>query len=105
LFGSAVAAGDFDHDGFADLPAGAPGEDAGSVGEAGAVSVLYGSAGGLSTAGGQILTQDSPRVGSFAEPRDSFGLALAAADPVPASTTATTAVAPPTPGSTALRRR
>src|SRR5512132_2219539 len=45
-FGSALAAGDFNGDGFADLAAGASGEDVGSVHDAGAVSVLYGSAGG-----------------------------------------------------------
>src|ERR671912_1857643 len=40
------AAGDFNGDGFADLAVGAPGEDVGAAGDAGAVNVLYGSAGG-----------------------------------------------------------
>jgi FG-GAP repeat len=56
-FGSALAAGDFDGDGFGDLAAGAPFEDVGTLDAAGAVSVLYGSAGGLTTSGGQLFTQ------------------------------------------------
>jgi FG-GAP repeat len=75
-FGSALAAGDFNGDGFADLAAGASGEDVGGAGDAGAVSVLYGSSGGLTTSGGQLFTQ----VGSAAEDFDSFGWALAAGD-------------------------
>ena len=75
-YGSALAAGDFNGDGFADLAAGASGEDVGSVADAGAVSVQYGSAGGLTTSGGRLFTQ----VGSAAEEQDWFGWALAAGD-------------------------
>jgi hypothetical protein len=75
-FGSALAAGDFNNDGFADLAAGASGEDVGGAGDAGAVSVLYGSSGGLTTSGGQLFTQ----VGGAAEDFDNFGWALAAGD-------------------------
>jgi hypothetical protein len=75
-FGSALAAGDFNGDGFADLAAGASGENVGSVRDAGAVSVLYGSAGGLTRSGGRLFTQ----VGSRAEEQDFFGWALAAGD-------------------------
>jgi hypothetical protein len=75
-FGSALAAGDFNGDGFADLAAGASGEDVGSVDDAGAVSVLYGSAGGLTTTGGRLFTQ----LGSAPETQDWFGWALAAGD-------------------------
>jgi FG-GAP repeat len=75
-FGSALAAGDFNHDGFADLAAGARFEAVGSLPEAGAVSVLYGSAGGLTTAGGRLFTQ----VGGAVEGGDWFGSALAAGD-------------------------
>jgi hypothetical protein len=104
-FGYTLTTGDFNNDGGADLAAGAPNEDVFSVVDAGAVSVLNGAGAGLTTVGGQILTQDSPAVGSFAEPGDFFGGALAAADPATASTTAAAAVGPATPGSTVLRRR
>jgi hypothetical protein len=75
-FGSALAAGDLNHDGFADLAAGAPGEAVGAVRAAGAVSVLYGSAGGLTSSGGRLFTQ----VGGAVELEDFFGRALAAGD-------------------------
>jgi hypothetical protein len=75
-FGSAVAAGDFDNDGFADLAVGAPFEDVGTAELAGAVSVLYSSGGALSTAGGRLFTQ----VAGSVEARDLFGLALGSGD-------------------------
>ena len=75
-FGSSLAAGDFNGDGFDDLAVGVPGEDV----EAGAVNVLYGGAGGLSSAGDQWWNQDSAGVPGTAEPGDGFGQALAAGD-------------------------
>jgi FG-GAP repeat len=72
-FGAALAAGDFNHDGFTDLAAGAPFEDVGSASNAGAVSVLYGSGGGLTTTGGQLFTQNSAGVPGTAERGDRFG--------------------------------
>ena len=68
-----MAAEDFNGDGFADLAAGASGENVGSVEDAGAVSVLYGGAGGLTTAGGRLFTQNSPGVPGTAETFDQFG--------------------------------
>jgi hypothetical protein len=53
-----------------------------------AVSVLYGSGGGLTRVGGQLFTQDTPGVGSSAEALDNFGLALAAGALGPGSSTA-----------------
>jgi hypothetical protein len=53
-FGAALAAGDFNHDGFADLAAGAPFEAVGSAGAAGAFSMVQGSAAGLTTSGGAV---------------------------------------------------
>jgi FG-GAP repeat len=79
-FGSALAAGDFDHDGYADLAVGVPNEGVGDIPIAGAVNVLYGSAGGLTAVGSQYFTQNSPGVGSSAEDHDFFGSALAAGD-------------------------
>ena len=88
LAGSHVAAAqavgslqaDFDNDGFVDLAVGAPFEDIGSVGGAGAVNVLYGAAGALTGAGSQLFSQDSPGVVGTAERGDQFGSALAAGD-------------------------
>jgi hypothetical protein len=58
-------------------------EDVGTAADAGAVSMLYGSAGGLTTIGGQLFTKDSPGiVGSPAE-QDRFGNALATGDTGP----------------------
>jgi FG-GAP repeat len=97
LFGAALASGDFDNDGFADLGAGAPGESVGSVIGAGAVSALYGSAGGLTTSGGQLFTQNSAGVPGTAEEFDFFGDALAVGDTGPAAT-ATSPSGNPTSG-------
>jgi hypothetical protein len=74
-FGGGLATGDFNHDGFADLAASA-GEDVGSVPDAGAVSMLLGSSGGLTTVGGRLFTQ----VGGAAEAIDRYGASLTAAD-------------------------
>ena len=79
-FGRSLATGDFDHDGYADLAVAAPAEDVGGVFDAGAVNVLYGSAGGLTGAGSQYFTQDTPGVGSSAEQSDLFGAELTAGD-------------------------
>jgi FG-GAP repeat len=72
LFGDAVAAGRFNNDAFDDLAVGAPGETVGGDPFAGAVTVFFGSAGGLDPAG-QALFQGNP------EPGDQFGGALVAA--------------------------
>ena len=80
LFGNALAAGDFDNDGFIDLAIGVPGEDIGTLADAGAVTVLYGAASGLSAAGGQFFSQDTPGVFGGAEPEDGFGSALGVGD-------------------------
>ena len=75
-FGASLAAGDFNGDGFFDLAAGAPGEDLGGTVDAGAVIVLFGSPGGITTAGHQTLVQGSGISGA-AETGDEFGHALA----------------------------
>jgi hypothetical protein len=78
-FGHGLATGDFDGDGFVDLAVGAPFEDVGSVGSAGGVNILFGSANGL-TSRDQFFTQDSPNVLDQAEAGDLFGASLAAGD-------------------------
>jgi FG-GAP repeat len=69
-FGAALVAGFFNAD-QGDLAVGAPGEDVGSTGGAGAVSVFSGTPGGLPTSS-RVLLQANPEVG------DQFGSALAA---------------------------
>jgi hypothetical protein len=79
-FGMALAVGDFNNDGYADLAVGVPYEDIHSLGGGGAVNVLYGSADGLTGSGSQLFSQDSPGVPNFAEPDDTFGNAVATGD-------------------------
>lgn len=80
LFGYGLAAGDFNHDGRADLAIGVPLETVGSKGLAGAVNVIYGSPSGLTSANDQFWTQDSSGINDAAETNDNFGSALAAGD-------------------------
>jgi hypothetical protein len=80
-FGGALAAGDFDGDGSEDLAIGIFKETVSGIDDAGAVNVLYGSAvAGLSSAGSQLWTQNSPGVEDTSEDTDLFGFALVAAD-------------------------
>ncbi len=78
-FGAASASGDFNRDGYADLAIGVPGEASGALAAAGAVNVLYGSAGGLTTVGDQLWTQTGALPGT-AEAGDAFGSSLAVGD-------------------------
>jgi hypothetical protein len=73
-FGAALAAADLNDDGIFDLAIGAPGEDVGAVGNAGAVTILFGSAAGLT--GGPTVFQGGG-AGGTAEAGDAFGAALA----------------------------
>jgi hypothetical protein len=74
-FGSSVATGDVNGDGFDDLAIGVPGEDVGnpSKANAGAVQVLFGSPTGLVATGNEFITDDP-------ESGDRFGTAVALAD-------------------------
>ncbi len=81
-FGFALAAGDFNADGYDDLAIGVPLEtqDAGNLDSAGAVAVLYGSrSDGLRVDGAQRWTQSGTGQG-FSESGDKFGRALTAGD-------------------------
>ncbi len=80
-----MARGDFNGDGIADLAVGVPHEDispsAGIViRDAGAVSVIYGSANGLTADNNQLWHQNSAGVEGEAEPYDFFGSTLAAGE-------------------------
>jgi FG-GAP repeat len=81
LFGRSLAAADFDNDGYSDLAIGAPHEDIEGFGaEQGAVTVLYGSAAGLTVDRVQYWTQDSPGIKDRVEPGDLLGRSLYGAD-------------------------
>ena len=60
-FGDALAAGDFDADGFADLAVGVFGENQAALFDVGAVNILPGSAAGLTAAGDQRWYPGQPR--------------------------------------------
>ncbi len=79
-FGSALACGDFDGDGFGDLAIGVPGETIAGAGSAGLVHVLYGRADGLATARSQIWHQGTGGLAGRPRAGDRFGAALAAGD-------------------------
>lgn len=80
FFGGALTAGDYDGDGYDDLAVGVWMENVGAIGNAGAVHLIYGSSGGLTTAGNRFLHQNSPNVPDLAEADDRFGRALASGD-------------------------
>ncbi len=72
-FGAALAAGDFDGDGYDDLAVGVPGKAVG-----GAVHLFYGSSVGLSASRDDQMDQSD--IAGEAESNDDFGAALAAGD-------------------------
>jgi hypothetical protein len=78
--GAAVAAGDFDGDGHADLAVGAPRDSVGGAQAAGAVNVLYGADGGLRRGLDQLWSQDTAGVKGIAAPFHRLGSALATGD-------------------------
>jgi hypothetical protein len=79
-FGAALAAGDFDDDGFDDLVVGSPGDAVRGIGNAGAVTVLYGATNGLTSVGSERFTQATEKIGDKPNRGDRFGAALAAGD-------------------------
>jgi len=77
-FGSSLAAANFGQSSHADLAIGVPLEDVGVAEDAGAVNVLFGSAGGLTNFNDQLWHQDRDGIKDVAEEADSFGISLAA---------------------------
>ena len=78
--GSAVAAGDFDCDGFDDLAIGMPLEDLVQGDDAGRILVLQGGPGGITADGDLTWGQNSPVIADDAETNDRFGSVLASGD-------------------------
>jgi hypothetical protein len=79
-FGQALAAADFNADGFADFVVGIPGEEAGGEAGAGAIQILYGTSAGLQAVDpdDDHRSQASKGVEGNAEVGDAFGSSLAA---------------------------
>ncbi|MCX4783661.1 FG-GAP and VCBS repeat-containing protein [Streptomyces sp. NBC_01264] len=82
-FGSDVAVGDTDGDGYADIAIGVDGEtgtDTTATKQAGTVTILRGSAGGVTTVGALNFTQDSAGVPDRSQRWDHFGEAVSLID-------------------------
>ncbi|MET8324819.1 FG-GAP and VCBS repeat-containing protein [Streptomyces sp. NPDC005181] len=79
-FGAAIAAGDVNGDGYADLAIGAPGEDLAGKRQAGMVTVLLGRAGGLSGTGAKAYDQNTSGIAGAVENDDYFGRNLKLTD-------------------------
>ncbi|WP_406172898.1 FG-GAP-like repeat-containing protein [Streptomyces sp. NBC_00996] len=78
--GASLAAGDTDGDGYADVLAGAPGEDVGTAADAGAALLLHGGPDGLTATGAEVYDTDLAGVPGAAETDDRLGSAVALAD-------------------------
>ncbi len=80
LFGSALAVGDFNADGFRDLAVGAPGQSVGGNASAGAVNVLYGTRSGLNSVDNQFWTAAASSILGNSNAGAQFGFSLATGD-------------------------
>jgi hypothetical protein len=72
--------GDFNHDGYRDVVASAPGASVGGDAGAGEVVVLWGGPSGLNSAHRTPISQDSPGVPGAGEEHDAFGAMTTAGD-------------------------
>jgi glycerophosphoryl diester phosphodiesterase len=79
-FGAALAAADFDRDGFGDLAIGAPGAKVEDATGAGEVVLLYGAAAGRDPRRTASIHQNTPLIPDTTESRDAFGSSLAVGD-------------------------
>ncbi|MFJ9029049.1 FG-GAP-like repeat-containing protein [Streptomyces sp. NPDC102274] len=79
-FGWSLAAGDTNRDGYADVAIGAPGEAIGGRMATGTVTVLRGSAKGLTGTGSKSFTQNTAGVPGTAEAQDQFGSSVELTD-------------------------
>lgn len=79
-FGYALAAADFDADGYDDLAIGSHGEDVGTTDEAGAVMITYGTASGITSARSTLITRNSDGLSFTPMENDRYGFALTTGD-------------------------
>ncbi|MFE7209498.1 esterase [Streptomyces sp. NPDC057611] len=80
-FGTDLSVGDSNGDGYADVAIGVAGEDIGRVADAGAVTVLRGSAKGLTSKGALSVNQGTKNVPGTVEKGDKFGGQVSFTDP------------------------
>lgn len=80
-FGTDLSVGDSNGDGYADVAIGVAGEDIGAVADAGAVTVLRGSAKGLTSTGALSVHQGTKNVPGTVEKGDKFGGQVSFTDP------------------------
>ncbi|MFD5556786.1 FG-GAP-like repeat-containing protein [Streptomyces sp. NPDC127068] len=79
-FGWSLSAGDTNGDGHADIAVGATGEATGSRKATGSVTVLHGSARGLTGSGAKTFTQNTAGVPGTGESHDQFGASVKLVD-------------------------
>lgn len=79
-FGEALAIGDFDGNGYYDLAVGIPYEDIGTITNAGALHIIYGTASGLDPAGNEIFYEGINGIPGTPETSDYFAKSLASGD-------------------------
>lgn len=80
FFGWSLSAGDVNGDGYADIAVGAMQETIGSAKHAGAVTILRGSASGLTGTGAKFYHENTTNVPGTSESYDHFGYAVALTD-------------------------
>ena len=80
LFGTSLAVGDFDGDGYDDLAISAPGADDARPTASGSVNVLYGSTTGLTATGDQLWSLNTSGVDGKSSDGDHFGDTMSTGD-------------------------
>ncbi|MEU7581146.1 esterase [Streptomyces sp. NPDC041068] len=80
-WGADLSVADTNGDGYADVAIGAPGEDIGTVADAGAVWVLRGGEYGLTATGAKSFDQDSADIPGVPEKGDKWGAQVRLTDP------------------------